>query len=92
MYLGPIRCGTESYEFLTEGFTSLQIPARAPAFMAEVMISGWVQSGARIALLAVSTPLLGHYLYRIYFRRQAPGDRFFLPVERYHSVVGFHLV
>ena len=35
-----------------------------------------------IALLAISTPLLGAYLARVYGGGAAPGDRVFLPVEK----------
>ena len=35
-----------------------------------------------IALLAVSTPLLGNYMARIFENGRAPGDRVFRPVER----------
>jgi K+-transporting ATPase ATPase A chain len=34
------------------------------------------------ALIALSTPLLGSYMYRVYFTNSAPGDRVFLPIER----------
>jgi potassium-transporting ATPase potassium-binding subunit len=34
-------------------------------------------------LLAVSTPLLGNYMAKVYENGKAPGDRFFLPVERF---------
>jgi len=44
---------------------------------------GWLQFAALIAVLAVTAPLLGHYLARIYGDDEtAPGDRVFLPVER----------
>ncbi len=45
--------------------------------------TGWAQLAALALLLAVSTPLLGRYLHRVYFTEQAPGDRLFLPVERF---------
>ncbi len=35
-----------------------------------------------VGLLAVSTPLLGTYLARVFPNTRAPGDRVFLPVER----------
>ncbi len=44
--------------------------------------SAWLQIGFLIALLAISTPLLGNYLARVYDGGTAPGDRVFLPVER----------
>jgi K+-transporting ATPase ATPase A chain len=33
-------------------------------------------------LLIASTPLLGNYMAKVYGGKRAPGDRFFLPVER----------
>jgi potassium-transporting ATPase potassium-binding subunit len=49
--------------------------------------AGWLQLLVLLALLAISTPLLGAYLAKVYGdsdhgTRRAPGDRFFLPVER----------
>jgi potassium-transporting ATPase potassium-binding subunit len=44
--------------------------------------SAWATLFALIALLAVSTPLLGTYMAKVYGSKQAPGDRVFLPVER----------
>jgi K+-transporting ATPase ATPase A chain len=44
--------------------------------------SAWLQVLFLIALLAISTPLLGSYLARVYGDGNAPGDRFFLPLER----------
>lgn len=45
--------------------------------------AGWVQFGALIALVAVTAPILGRYMARVYEGDQpAPGDRIFLPVER----------
>ena len=32
-------------------------------------------------LVAISTPLLGNYMYKVYRGGKAPGDRFFLPIE-----------
>ena len=32
-------------------------------------------------LIAISTPLLGNYMYKVYKGGKAPGDRFFLPIE-----------
>src|SRR5580704_9979240 len=46
-------------------------------------IAGWLQFVLLGVLLAISTPLLGSYMYRVYFRDKAPGDRVFLPVERF---------
>jgi K+-transporting ATPase ATPase A chain len=44
--------------------------------------AGWLQLLVLIGLLAVSTPLLGVYMAKLYGGGPAPGDRFFLPVER----------
>lgn len=35
-----------------------------------------------VALLAISTPLLGSYMAKVYTNKKAIGDRVFLPVER----------
>ncbi len=46
--------------------------------------AGWVQALALVVLLAVSVPFLGSYMAKVYGEeRRAPGDRFFLPVERF---------
>ena len=42
----------------------------------------WAQLLVLIGLLAISTPLLGSYLARVYGGGTAPGDRVFRPVER----------
>ena len=34
-----------------------------------------------MVLVAISTPLLGGYMYKVYRGGKAPGDRVFLPVE-----------
>jgi len=47
-----------------------------------VTASPWLQIGFLIALLAISTPILGAYLAQIYSGEKAPGDRVFLPIER----------
>src|SRR4051812_19997955 len=45
--------------------------------------AGWLQFGFVVLLLAVSTPLLGTYMAKVYGdEKRAPGDRFFLPIER----------
>src|SRR6266568_3196691 len=44
--------------------------------------SAWLQILFLIALLAISTPILGSYLAKIYGGGRAPGDRVFLPVEK----------
>ena len=44
--------------------------------------AGWTQLAFVVALLAISTPLLGTYMAKVYGSKRAPGDRVFLPVER----------
>ena len=44
--------------------------------------AGWLQLVLLVVLVAVSTPLLGTYLAKVYGGGRAPGDRIFLPVER----------
>src|SRR5579871_1362117 len=44
--------------------------------------SGWLELALFGVLIAISTPLLGVYMYKVFFTDRAPGDRFFLPVER----------
>jgi K+-transporting ATPase ATPase A chain len=44
--------------------------------------SAWIQLLCLIALLAISTPILGSYLAKVYGDGKAPGDRCFLPIER----------
>jgi len=43
---------------------------------------GWLEFVAFGVLVAISTPLLGNYMYKVYRGGRAPGDRVFLPVER----------
>jgi K+-transporting ATPase ATPase A chain len=43
--------------------------------------AGWLQFVVLGVLIAISTPILGTYMYRVYFTDKAPGDRFFKPVE-----------
>jgi K+-transporting ATPase ATPase A chain len=45
-------------------------------------VTAWAQLLFVIALLAVSTPLLGTYMAKVYGGGRAPADRLFLPVER----------
>src|SRR5215468_5267029 len=42
----------------------------------------WTELAALIVLLAISTPLLGSYLAKVYGGGRAPGDRVFRPIER----------
>jgi K+-transporting ATPase ATPase A chain len=49
--------------------------------------STWLQLGALVAVIAVTTPLLGSYLAKVYAGDpgtgdRAPGDRVFSPIER----------
>src|ERR1700736_1441805 len=44
--------------------------------------SNWIEILFLVLLLAISTPLLGNYMAKVYGNKKAPGDRFFLPVER----------
>ena len=44
--------------------------------------AGWLQLVALIVLLAVSIPILGNYMAKVFGGRKAPGDRFFDPIER----------
>jgi K+-transporting ATPase ATPase A chain len=44
--------------------------------------AAWAELLVLIALLAISTPLLGTYMAKVYGGKRAPGDRLFLPVER----------
>src|SRR6478672_1348506 len=49
-----------------------------------VTTAGWMQFAFVVVLLACSTPLLGRYMAKVYGEeKKAPGDRFFLPVERF---------
>ena len=44
--------------------------------------AAWAELLVLIALLAISTPLLGTYMAKVYGGKRAPGDRVFLPAER----------
>ena len=44
--------------------------------------AAWAQLLLLIALIAVTTPLLGAYMTKVYGGDRAPGDRLFRPVER----------
>jgi K+-transporting ATPase ATPase A chain len=51
--------------------------------------SGWLQLAALIGLIALGTRLLGPYLARVFGGGSAPGDRLFLPIERFvYRLVG----
>jgi len=43
--------------------------------------TNWIELIFVIALLALSTPVLGSYMAKVYGGGKAPGDRFFLPIE-----------
>jgi K+-transporting ATPase ATPase A chain len=47
-----------------------------------VSAAGWIQALVVVALILVSTPILGTYLARVFGGERAPADRVFLPVER----------
>src|ERR1700737_672971 len=44
--------------------------------------ANWIEVVVFVALLAISTPILGNYMAKVYGGGKAPGDRFFLPIER----------
>jgi potassium-transporting ATPase potassium-binding subunit len=46
-------------------------------------VQSWLELLFFFALLAISTPLLGSYMAKVYSNEKAPGDRFFLPIERF---------
>jgi potassium-transporting ATPase potassium-binding subunit len=46
-------------------------------------ISSWLEILAVVVLLAISTPILGNYMAKVYGNQKAPGDKVFLPVERF---------
>lgn len=51
--------------------------------------AGWLQLAALVGLLALSTRVLGPYIAKVFGGGAAPGDRFFLPVERFiYRLVG----
>ena len=50
--------------------------------------AAWVQVAFLIGLLAISTPLLGRYLAKVFGGGKAPGDRLFDPIERVIYRVG----
>jgi K+-transporting ATPase ATPase A chain len=45
-------------------------------------IHGWLQVGLLLALVAISTPILGNYLARLYTGQKVWGDRVWRPIER----------
>ncbi len=44
--------------------------------------AAWVQLALLVVVLAISIPLLGGYMAKVYGNAEGPGDRVFLPVER----------
>jgi K+-transporting ATPase ATPase A chain len=44
--------------------------------------AAWAQLALLLVVLAISIPLLGGYMAKVYGYEKAPGDRLFLPVER----------
>jgi len=50
--------------------------------------ANWLQLAVLIVLLAISIPILGGYLAKVFGGGAAPGDRVFLPVERFVYRVG----
>ena len=45
--------------------------------------ASWLEILFFLGLLALSTPILGNYMAKVYGNKKAPGDRVFLPVERF---------
>ena len=45
--------------------------------------AAWMQLAFLLVPLAISTPLLGSYMAKVYRGGRAPADRFFLPIERF---------
>jgi K+-transporting ATPase ATPase A chain len=45
--------------------------------------AGWFQLIVFVALIFALTPLLGGYMAKVWGNKKAPGDRVFLPVERF---------
>lgn len=43
--------------------------------------AAWAELALLVAFLAVSTPLLGSYMAKVYENKRAPGDRVFRPLE-----------
>jgi K+-transporting ATPase ATPase A chain len=44
--------------------------------------AAWAQVALLVVLLAISIPLLGAYMAKVYGNAKAPGDRVFRPIER----------
>ena len=42
----------------------------------------WILVGTLVVAIAVSTPLLGGYMAKVFGDGPAPGDRVFAPIER----------
>jgi hypothetical protein len=45
-------------------------------------IHGWLKVAILLALVAISTPILGNYLARLYTGQKVWGDRLWRPIER----------
>jgi K+-transporting ATPase ATPase A chain len=46
------------------------------------MAQNYLEVVVLVVMLAISTPLLGSYMAKVFQSKKAPGDRVFLPVER----------
>ncbi len=46
-------------------------------------LASWLQIVFFLLLLAISAPLLGHCMAKVYANEKAPGDKVFLPIERF---------
>src|SRR4051812_21694895 len=70
------RCGA--------GGPSHRLSGLCPAVPGEALMSdaSWAQLVVLIALIGVTTPLLGSYMAKVYGGKKAPGDRVFGSVER----------
>ncbi len=49
------------------------------------MIQNYVEVIILVVLLAISTPLLGSYMAKVFMNEKAPGDRLFKPIERWST-------
>src|SRR6185503_559673 len=61
-----------------------RVPRVCAALPGEALMTGaaWLQLVALLVLLAISTPILGSYMAKVYGGGEAPGDRIFGPIER----------